>query len=410
VSIERRFALLGHDHEILAHDHDGTYLPLTAGASKPIVGDLYAQGALWMESVQPNFWMKETDAAADSKIWRLVASGGAFYGQIYNDIIGAGNTWLGIQRSGITVTSIDLYATAFEFNDYAVWHSGNPIVAANMVFNNSGRVHGDITDFNATSHFGSEYIQSTTNGPQVTSATQYYSWSMGLGSNYYFDGVSGYVCQFAMPRTPAGGNPVLSVRFREAGTWGTWSGVYAQALQYSNTNKIEIAGVQWRITTGSGYGDIGPANTGYFHFSTDRAAFYFGQAVELGTLAKVYGTSVQMSSGGFYTDVTNSRGIQPLQGSYGAFTTTGSANGWAGIHIGGAYRAMYMMFNTTTDAGGFYDAGSGWRLHYDGTQWQAGISANQAIPYCTWGNRCAMSNGTAAPSGGNSGDVYYQYT
>jgi len=181
------------------------------------------------------------------------------------------------------------------------------------------------------------------------------------------------------------------------------------SLNDADTLSLSQTGAQIRVITPSGYGDIGPANAGYFHLSTDRPAFYFAQGVELQSSVKVYGTSVQMSSGGFYTDVANDRRIGPLSGSYGAFTITGSANGWAGHHVGSSARPMYLMFGTGSDVGGIYDGSVGWRLYWDGSQWQHGVSANQAIPYCTYGSRCAIGRGTAAPSGGNDGDVYYQY-
>ncbi len=49
-----------------------------------------------------------------------------------------------------------------------------------------------------------------------------------LGINYPFSGGAGYVCQFALPRNTA--IPVMSVRLREGGNWGGWSGITAAAL------------------------------------------------------------------------------------------------------------------------------------------------------------------------------------
>ncbi len=48
--------------------------------------------------------------------------------------------------------------------------------------------------------------------------------SIGLGSDYPY---SQYAMQFAIPRVPLGGNAYPSVRFREAGSWGSWSKIYA---------------------------------------------------------------------------------------------------------------------------------------------------------------------------------------
>ena len=71
-------------------------------------------------------------------------------------------------------------------------------------------------------------VQNNLNSPSSANG-QYYSWLIGLGINYAF---SSYAAQFALPRNA--GNPVLSVRFRENGTWGGWSGITAEALTSGN--------------------------------------------------------------------------------------------------------------------------------------------------------------------------------
>ena len=92
------------------------------------------------------------------------------------------------------------------------------------LFNNTGGTHGDITDFNNITTFGYKFVQATTNSPN-TGGGQYYAWSIGLGANYPY---SQYVCQFGIPRNIT--NPTLSVRFRENGSWGGWSGITAGKL------------------------------------------------------------------------------------------------------------------------------------------------------------------------------------
>ena len=54
----------------------------------------------------------------------------------------------------------------------------------------------------------------TTNGPNVNSAAQYYSWDIGLGANY---GFGTYRAQFALPRNAT--NPYLCVRYQENGVY-----------------------------------------------------------------------------------------------------------------------------------------------------------------------------------------------
>ena len=93
------------------------------------------------------------------------------------------------------------------------------------LFNNTGATHGDTNgDFNNISNFGYKFVNGLTNSPNTHGGelAQYYSWAIGLGSNYNF---SQYVCQFAIPR--ANTTPTLSVRFKENGGWGTWRGIRA---------------------------------------------------------------------------------------------------------------------------------------------------------------------------------------
>ena len=48
-------------------------------------------------------------------------------------------------------------------------------------------------------------------------------------------------------------------------------------LNDANTKLLEGATNALRIQTNSGYVDIGPKNTSWCHFNTDRANFYFAQ-------------------------------------------------------------------------------------------------------------------------------------
>jgi hypothetical protein len=102
------------------------------------------------------------------------------------------------------------------------FHNGSDSVEG--VFNNFGEGHATFTDFNSVDHFGPAFVQGTTNGPGIPSATQYYQQSLGLGSEYAY---SQYAMQMAVPRAPLGGTTYLSVRFRESTTWSAWSKIYA---------------------------------------------------------------------------------------------------------------------------------------------------------------------------------------
>ena len=101
------------------------------------------------------------------------------------------------------------------------------------LFNNTGGTHGDMSgDFNNIGNFGCKFVNGGVNGPgTVSTYTQWYCMSMGLGANYNFNQ---YVCQLAIPR--ATGNPTLSIRFKENGAWSGWTGISADTLTSGNKN------------------------------------------------------------------------------------------------------------------------------------------------------------------------------
>ena len=93
-------------------------------------------------------------------------------------------------------------------------------------FNNNGNNHATYTNFNSPTQFGYNYIMGNTNGPNVNSAGQYYSWNCGLGAEYYFGSPIGeYWAQFALPRNVA--NPYLCVRYRENVSYTGWQRISA---------------------------------------------------------------------------------------------------------------------------------------------------------------------------------------
>jgi hypothetical protein len=110
-------------------------------------------------------------------------------------------------------------------------------------FNNNGINHTTINNFNNVGQFGYTFIASNTNSPLVNNATQYYSWSFGLGAEYAY---GSYEAQFALPRNKT--NPYLCVRYREDGNYGDWntlSAGYADtagSIAYANiTGKPDLS-------------------------------------------------------------------------------------------------------------------------------------------------------------------------
>jgi hypothetical protein len=110
----------------------------------------------------------------------------------------------------------------------------------NYLFNNTGGIHGDITNFDNITHFGYKFINGLTNGPAGFTYPSYYSWFIGLGSDYPATGSLSHGCQFAVPRNTT--NPYLFVRYKENNVWGSWYST--RALTAQKATELEV-GDQW---------------------------------------------------------------------------------------------------------------------------------------------------------------------
>lgn len=90
-------------------------------------------------------------------------------------------------------------------------------LVANLVGFGQLETHSTYTTFAAITDFGYHYVQGTSGGPGISGGIdQYYCLSLSLGSEYPY---SQYVCQIAIKRGVA---DRFGIRFREAGTWGSW--------------------------------------------------------------------------------------------------------------------------------------------------------------------------------------------
>jgi hypothetical protein len=102
----------------------------------------------------------------------------------------------------------------------------NGISSVNL-YNNMGQPHSTRTAFDATTPsygFGYRFVQGNTNAPS-TGGSQYYSWYIGLGSDYPATGAGSYGAMFAVDRNST--TPYLSVRYNEANSFSTWRKIHA---------------------------------------------------------------------------------------------------------------------------------------------------------------------------------------
>jgi hypothetical protein len=124
-------------------------------------------------------------------------------------------------------------------------------LAPSTFFNNMGQVHTTRTAFDASTpsyDFGFRFIQGNTNGPVTGGGSQFYSWYLGLGSDYSATGGGSYGMHVAIPRNAT--TPYMSVRYNENNSLGSWikiaAGYADSAGSLSNMNISQF-------TNNSGY-------------------------------------------------------------------------------------------------------------------------------------------------------------
>jgi hypothetical protein len=135
-----------------------------------------------------------------------------------------------------------------------------------------GDAYSTRSGFDATNpsyDFGYRFVQGTTNGPG-TGGSQFYSWYIGLGSDYAATGAGSYGAMFAVDRNVT--TPYLSVRYNENNTFTTWRKISAgtadtlttartiNTVSFNGSANIDIVKANsWNVggpTTLAGAGEI----------------------------------------------------------------------------------------------------------------------------------------------------------
>lgn len=467
MTVERRFALIGHTH----------------GASG---GNVYGTTGDWWDKdvkVQPDGVMEigryidfhETADHAGDFSYRLTSTSGRLYtsGDVQTlrllaqgetnalpalgfanastslvlgygsdfaygllaGVLGSGNAWIQAARFDGTATAYNLELQPLGggvlIGGNGVFHAGNVVDANAYVFNNAGVAHGDVTDFNSVTHFGPKFIQGYGNAP--IAAGQWYSLGMGLGSEYAW---GTYQVQLAWPRDIAGNvNPAF--RVMEAGTWTSWR---IQALtNHTNTftasnyfagSFLKTSGSQFDFFSGPEsdtvyaryYGGLTSLLRGYVYGDGDGFGLLGsngGWAVRIPhgggsvyTVGNLYSSqSVVVPSGySVWLDGGSSVYLTDRSGStYGSISVAGSRSGWSGIYFLDGYQDNGLMVSGSDNAWGLYSESGGWKTYYNGLQWFV-QGSTKAVPYCDWGGGGKMTASTGTPSGGSNGDIHFQYT
>jgi len=197
----------------------------------------------------------------------------------------------GTYRFIISAAGAIQFVTGYGLGDIRSDSSGN--LTANAHFGDFGlqENHGTYTSFEAsgfTMPYGCSFVQNTTNGPGISGATQYYHQRMGLGKEY----CNQYAMDWAIPRTPSGGSPYMSVRFAEGGTWTAWSKIYAGFADTSTYSQHWWStshygtyyldnnwdGTYWNITSSHG----APTRVGYADYCNNASGHWTSAATDVG--------------------------------------------------------------------------------------------------------------------------------
>jgi hypothetical protein len=275
----------------------------------------------------------------------------------------------------------------------------NSISAVNL-YNNMGNAHSTITSFDATTpsyDFGYRFVQGSTNGPG-TGGAQYYSWYIGLGSQYPATGAGSYGAMFAVDRDST--TPYLSVRYNEANSFTAWQKIRAG---YADTAGSATTATS-ATTAGNVTGTVAVANGGTGATSTSGARTNLG-ATTLGgnlfTLANVAATSfprfnadntvASLDAASFRTAIGAGTGSGTVTsvggtGTVSGLTLSGTVTGSGNLSLGGTLSLTsfnvitglgYTPYNSTNPNG--YTANTGTVTSVSGSGTVSGLSLSGTV-------------------------------
>ena len=210
---------------------------VTADARYAVLSGPTFTGAVNVSMALPLFYLTETDAAADEKVWRFSVSGGDFYLITATDALAAGATPLLMTRTGTTVDAITFTGTQIN------------LTCTGTAVNGDLAVDGAITCTDKGS-FTMELATETTGGSVVASGTAY--WKK----------VGGVVTMRLPALYDATSDTSLFLRGIPADCQPSLTGTYTQSVIVEGLTENVLAGIVIRIPEGSAYWNLTTAEGG----------------------------------------------------------------------------------------------------------------------------------------------------
>jgi hypothetical protein len=258
----------------------------------------------------------------------------------------------------------DLWKGSADNTGSVYWHAGNDGagsgldadlldgITATGLFNNMGNAHGTRSAFDATTpsyDFGFRFVQGSGNGP-ATGGTQYYSWYIGLGSDYPATGAGSYGAMFAVDRNVAA--PYLSVRYNENNGFGSWRKISAGFADTSGSSASCSGNAATATTASYVSSPDGDRNAGTKLPTTSPLAvrFDFASASTTGTGGNYAGVMTYAP----WTGTTASTGDASYQLVFGSTATNGSGIPKLNIRNGidSTWNSWYTLWHSGNDGTG----------------------------------------------------------
>lgn len=370
---------------------DSTKLPLSGGT---------LTGTTTIFNSSPVFVLRDSDSTGASQVGWIS----------FQDNGGAERAWFGYGSSGNTDLNISNSQGAVTIQGSVALHAGNYTSYAPSLTGSgaSGTWGINVTgSAGSVGGYGSGSLWRSDGGVWNPGANITLSQS-GNGQEWSFDiSRNGYTGGFWHVWDSSHGT-MLGVDATSNYVYAT--GSFRAPIFYNNSNTSYYwqpsASSAHRLNTPSGYLDLGPMNSSWCHFQTDRARFYFGTSVTVDGDIQRYSDSALYLNSANYTSYApsltgsgasgtwginingtfnsgarcysyewiempnfsglysgnNSAHFYPNNGTYGSWKVDGSRNGWQGIEFQG--QATLMM---NDDTYGFHrNIGGGWRFYVTG--------------------------------------------